>query len=149
MLFKIFVSTMDSRIECTPGKFVNRSVDTEERDAIQSDLDRLGRCAHVNLMKFNQAKGLNVGQGNPKHKYRQGRDWIESSPEEKGLVDTTGQCALTAHKASHQPHPELNQKNCGHKVKGADSALLLCCCEIAPGVLHQVLKPSAQEFKQE
>jgi len=26
-----------------------------------------------------------VGRGNPKHKYRLGREWLESSPEEKDL----------------------------------------------------------------
>lgn len=59
--FNIF-SDMDSRIECTLSKFTDDTklsgvVDStlEARVAIQKDFDRLERCAHVNLLKFNKA----------------------------------------------------------------------------------------------
>ncbi|PKU45021.1 rna-directed dna polymerase from mobile element jockey- hypothetical protein [Limosa lapponica baueri] len=79
--------------ECTLSKFADDTklygavYTLEGRDAIQRDLDRLDRWACVNLRKFNQAKCkiLHMDHSSPKHKYRLGREWIESSPEEKDL----------------------------------------------------------------
>jgi len=92
-LFNIFVSNMDNGIEFTLSKSSNNTklcvvVDVlEGRNAMQRDLDRIERWARAYLTKFNKAKCkvLHLGQGNPKHKYRLGKEWIESSPEEKNL----------------------------------------------------------------
>ncbi|GAB0181449.1 mitochondrial enolase superfamily member 1 [Grus japonensis] len=62
ILSKIFIRDTDSGIQYSLSNFVDNTklcavVDLlEERDAVQRDLDRLERWAHVNPMKFNKAK---------------------------------------------------------------------------------------------
>jgi len=114
--FNIFVSNMDSGIECTLSKLASHTklsgvVDTlEGGNATQRDPDRLETWAPANLTKSNKAKCkvLHMGWSNPKHKYSLGREGVESSPEGKdsGVLvgakqNVTCECVLAAQKASY------------------------------------------------
>ncbi|PKU48702.1 rna-directed dna polymerase from mobile element jockey-like [Limosa lapponica baueri] len=88
-LFNIFINdlTVGSRapsasLQMTLGGAVDMP---EGQDAIQRDLDKLEKWAHVNLMRFNKAKCkvLHLDWGNPQYQYRLGND--ESSPTVKDL----------------------------------------------------------------
>jgi len=85
----IFINDLDSRIECTLSKYADDTKLTgvvnmpEGQDAIQRDLDKLVKWAHVKLTMFNKAKCkvLHMDRGNLKCKYRLSSKWVESSPD--------------------------------------------------------------------
>ena len=158
VLLSIFINDIDSGIECTLSKLaddtkLSGAVDTPEgRDASQRDPDKLGKWAHVKLMRFNKAKGkvLHLGRGNHWHQDRLGHERIESSPAEEDLgilvdekLHMSQQGALNSPEG--QPYPGLLQKKHGQQVEGGDSAPLLCSGETLSGVLRPALESSAQE----
>jgi len=88
----------------------------------------------VNLMKVNKAKCkvLHLGQGNPQYQYREGSEWMESSPTKKDLgilvgkkLDMSQQRMLAVQQVSSHSYPRLHKKKHDQQVEGGDSPSLL------------------------
>ncbi|KAK4827172.1 hypothetical protein QYF61_015134 [Mycteria americana] len=93
VLFNAFIKDLDAGGECTTSKFADDTklggaVDSlEGQEALQKDLDRLEYWAMINRIKFNKSKcrTLHLGWSNAGHKYKLGKEWMESSPAERDL----------------------------------------------------------------
>lgn len=86
--FKMFLVDIGSGSKCTFRDFVDDTKlcsmmsTLEGRDVIQRELGRLDTWACRNLRKLNNAKCkiLHLSFGNPKHKYKLGKEYTVSSP---------------------------------------------------------------------
>ena len=80
ILLNIFVSDIDSGVECTLSKFADDTKlwnvvnTTKGQEAIQRHPDRLEQWAQMNLIRFNKSKCkvLHLGHGNPHYHYKVG-----------------------------------------------------------------------------
>ncbi|GAB0200718.1 cAMP-dependent protein kinase inhibitor alpha [Grus japonensis] len=100
-------------------------------------------------MEFNKAKCkvLHMGRGNPKHSYRLGREWMESSPEEKDLgvlgdkkFNTSQKRVLAAQKANRV----LGCVSSSVSSRSREGILPLCSGETPPAVLRPARGSPAQ-----
>lgn len=92
VLFNIFINDLDAGIESIFSKFVENNelwgaVDClEGEEVLQSDLGRLELWTISNSMKFNNCWFLHLGLSNAGHRYTLGDEWLESSPDKRGIL---------------------------------------------------------------
>ncbi|KAK4826225.1 hypothetical protein QYF61_006266 [Mycteria americana] len=107
-------SDLHAGVECTLRQFADDTKlggaadSLKGQEASQRDLHRLEHWAIINGMKLNKNKCqiLHVGRSKAGHKSKLGDEWLESSPEERGLgvlvdrrLKRSQQCALAAKRA--------------------------------------------------
>ena len=113
VLFNIFINDLDEEVQGTLIKFADDTKlcgianTLEDRNKLQSDLDRLERWAENNRMKFNRDKCqvLHLGKRKQMHSYKIGDTWLSNTTSEKGLgivvdhkLNMSQQCDVAAKK---------------------------------------------------
>ena len=91
-------------------------------------------------MRFNEAKVMHPGQGNPIYVYRLGEELTESSPAKKNLevlsdekLNMNLQCSLTDQKANYI----LGCTKKGRRVGRRESELIVSCSALVrPHMVH-------------
>jgi len=116
------------------------AVDTIEGNcAIQTDLDKLEKWAHLSLMRFNKEKYmlLHLSWNNPKYVYRLGEELNESSPAVRDLgllgdekLDIRQHCIFAT-----QKYPGLHCKEVANWEVGGEFPPLFCLHVAPTGVL--------------
>ena len=138
MTWIVKLSAFSASLQITLGR-------TEERNAIQKNLNKLDNWTHMSRMRFNKTnyKVLYLVQGNPRYIYRLGEALIESSPEE----DIEFWMTMCACSLENQLYSGLYQKRSGQQGEGGDCPSLLCPHEASPRLLHTGLKLPAQDVE--
>ena len=138
MLFNIFInkavvsSVPSASLLITPSWVVQLS---QQKEAIQRDLDKLKKWAQENLMRFNKAKckALHLGQGNP----RLWEEFLEISPSEALVIlvdnklEMSWQHAVSAWKASSILG--CIKRRVTSRAREMDCSHLLCPFKISSG----------------
>ena len=93
VLFLIYVNDLDDGLTCKVSKFADdtkissKVITTQEKEALQSDLDQLTSWANKWQMKFNlsKCKVLHIGSNNDQVQYEMNGHILESVNKEKDL----------------------------------------------------------------